>query len=228
MRTPLVAAANGTINRVEQNKLGGKVIFLRPDNKDYTLYYAHLDEQLVQPGELVKEGDVIGLMGKTGNAATTSPHLHFGIYTFGGAIDPLVFVNPVRKKPLPISVSLSSVGKLARSDGRTIKVYGEPSATPSNYITLSDNSLLRVQAASAGWYKVALPDGQKGYVQGSGVNDLNKPLKTVSISRELPLLDSPNPVAARKTVLAKVAVLTCSPSLRITYMYRLKMKKVGY
>ena len=35
-------------------------------------------------------------MGNTGNAKTTPPHLHFGIYTRGGAIDPLPFVKQTK------------------------------------------------------------------------------------------------------------------------------------
>jgi peptidoglycan LD-endopeptidase LytH len=39
--SPLVAAASGTVTRVEEYGLGGKVIFLSPDNEGYSLYYAH-------------------------------------------------------------------------------------------------------------------------------------------------------------------------------------------
>ena len=99
LRTPAIAAADGTITRVNENKLGGKVVWLHPDRTQYSLYYAHLDEQLVTAGSRVKKGDTIGLVGNTGNARTTPPHLHFGIYTNGGAINPLPFVNPQIKNP---------------------------------------------------------------------------------------------------------------------------------
>ena len=39
------------------------------------------------------KGDTLGLIGNTGNAKYTPSHLHFGIYTFGGAIDPWPFIN---------------------------------------------------------------------------------------------------------------------------------------
>jgi peptidoglycan LD-endopeptidase LytH len=68
--------ADGVVTRVEENTLGGRVIFLAPNNKDYSLYYAHLQEQTAKPGQRVKTGDTIGLMGNTGNARTTAPHLH--------------------------------------------------------------------------------------------------------------------------------------------------------
>ena len=201
-RTPLVAAANGTVNRVEENNLGGKVIFFRPYDKDYTLYYAHLDEQLVSEGQQLKTGDTLGLMGKTGNAASTSPHLHFGIYTFGGAVDPLPFVNPVEKKPAKITAPLSNVGKWVRSD-RAVKVYGEPAATASDYINIDPSSLLRVQAATAGWYKVMLPDGTAGYITSNSVSSLNNPLRKIDFPAPQSLLDAPNKGAARKLTVEK-------------------------
>ena len=81
---------------------------MRPAGKDYTLYYAHLDEQLATDGQSVRAGDTIGLIGNTGNARSTPPHLHFGIYTFGEAIDPLPFVNPNIKEPPAITASLNN------------------------------------------------------------------------------------------------------------------------
>jgi murein DD-endopeptidase MepM/ murein hydrolase activator NlpD len=53
-RTPVVASANGTVNRVEETAIGGKVVWLKPDGQPLNLYYAHLDEQLVTAGQNVK------------------------------------------------------------------------------------------------------------------------------------------------------------------------------
>ncbi|RYZ44926.1 MAG: M23 family metallopeptidase, partial [Chitinophagaceae bacterium] len=79
-RTPALAIAEGTVTSVREGGIGGKVVFMRPEGKPFTLYYAHLDEQLVTNGQRVKSGDTVGLVGNTGNARTTPPHLHFGIY----------------------------------------------------------------------------------------------------------------------------------------------------
>ena len=56
--------------------------------------------EAVTPGARVVAGDVLGYVGNTGNARTTSPHLHFGIYAQGdGAVDPFPFVvDPVMQR----------------------------------------------------------------------------------------------------------------------------------
>jgi len=91
--TPVVAAADGWVSSTSPNELGGNVVWLWDPARGHTLYYAHLDRHAVSAGQRVKKGDVIGYVGNTGNARTTAPHLHFGIYRRGlGAIDPLYYV----------------------------------------------------------------------------------------------------------------------------------------
>jgi murein DD-endopeptidase MepM/ murein hydrolase activator NlpD len=96
--TTAVAATDGWIVRVETTKIGGNVVWMRPLFGNLRLYYAHLDTQLVEPGQLVLAGDPIGTIGNTGNAITTPPHLHFGVYLRqlgrrGGARDPHAFLR---------------------------------------------------------------------------------------------------------------------------------------
>jgi murein DD-endopeptidase MepM/ murein hydrolase activator NlpD len=91
--TPVVAAADGWISSISPNQLGGNVVWLWDPARAHTLYYAHLDRHAVSAGQRVRKGDVVGFVGNTGNARTTAPHLHFGIYRRGqGAIDPLYYV----------------------------------------------------------------------------------------------------------------------------------------
>ncbi len=90
--TPVLAVADGVINRVQVTNIGGKVVWQRLGLFEQSIYYAHLDSQLVADGQEVKKGETIGLVGNTGNAITTTPHLHFGIYTMGGAVDPINYV----------------------------------------------------------------------------------------------------------------------------------------
>jgi murein DD-endopeptidase MepM/ murein hydrolase activator NlpD len=103
-KTPIVAVAEGRITRVEETSIGGKVIWLRLTDREFNIYYAHLDEQIAKVGDMVKAGEVIGTVGNTGNAQTTSPHLHFGIYS-SGAIDPIRFVDGERRDAKTVSKS---------------------------------------------------------------------------------------------------------------------------
>jgi murein DD-endopeptidase MepM/ murein hydrolase activator NlpD len=91
--TPVVAAASGFVSSVGTNRLGGNVVWLWDPDRKQSHYYAHLSSQAVRIGQRVDAGDVVGYVGNTGNARTTPPHLHFGIYAFReGPIDPLPFV----------------------------------------------------------------------------------------------------------------------------------------
>ena len=93
--TPVLSATDGLVTRVAESGLGGRVVWVWNAKRGLRLYYAHLDEQLVGAGTRVKAGDVLGTVGNTGNARTTPPHLHFGIYEPGsGAIDPYWFIVP--------------------------------------------------------------------------------------------------------------------------------------
>ena len=91
--TPAVAAADGYITNVQEGGLGGKTVWMRVADRNISLYYAHLDKQLVEAGQRVKKGDTLGLVGNTGNARFTPSHLHFGIYNYHGAVDPWPFVD---------------------------------------------------------------------------------------------------------------------------------------
>jgi peptidoglycan LD-endopeptidase LytH len=93
--TPVLSAAAGVVTRVAETRLGGRVVWVWNPARGLRLYYAHLDRQLVATGERVEAGDVLGTVGNTGNARTTPPHLHFGIYERRrGAIDPYWFIAP--------------------------------------------------------------------------------------------------------------------------------------
>jgi murein DD-endopeptidase MepM/ murein hydrolase activator NlpD len=57
--------------------------------------YGHLSKTLVQTGQLVERGDLIGLSGNTGR--TSGPHLHWGVKVQGQYIDGLVLVDETKK-----------------------------------------------------------------------------------------------------------------------------------
>jgi murein DD-endopeptidase MepM/ murein hydrolase activator NlpD len=101
--TPVVAATDGIVTGAGANRLGGNVVWVWDPERRQSHYYAHLSRQAVTSGNRVQAGDVIGYVGNTGNARSTPPHLHFGIYSFGeGPIDPLPFIAGT---PAPAAVS---------------------------------------------------------------------------------------------------------------------------
>ncbi len=210
--TALVAAADGVVTRVNENKLGGKVVFLTPDQKNYTLYYAHLDEQLVQPGQRVKTGDTIGLVGNTGNAKTTAPHLHFGIYTGSGAIDPLPFVNRSVKKPEKIVANTGNLHQWVRAN-RNVRV----TSAPGTDAMIGNNTLLKVEAATADKYKVLLPDETVALVPANYTSILANALSKLNLPVETFLLDEPATTAARKEILQKGKSLRVLASFKEFY-----------
>ena len=86
--TPVLSATEGVVLDVGQNNLGGNVVWvLGPGGQRH--YYAHLDSFAdIGAGDRVAAGTVLGYVGNTGNAKTTPPHLHYGVYTSAGAINP--------------------------------------------------------------------------------------------------------------------------------------------
>ena len=196
-RTPVIAVAAGTITRVNENNLGGKVVWFRPEGKDYTLYYAHLDEQTVTDGQSVVYGDTLGRMGNTGNAKTTPPHLHFGIYTSGGAIDPLPFVDPAIQVVPKIYASTDRLNTTMRTNA---KVTLDPAVTDQvSNTAINSGTILRIAAATGNNYKVELPNGQIGYVNSKILTSTTKPLSKYRVSSDqLPVYDKPDSLAAVK------------------------------
>jgi murein DD-endopeptidase MepM/ murein hydrolase activator NlpD len=200
-RTPAIAAADGVVTSVSTNELGGLVVFMRPTDRDYTLYYAHLDQQLAQNGQTVHIGDTLGLVGNTGNARNTPSHLHFGIYTNGGAIDPYPFVNRMVQSPKSITASLQLLNATARTTGKTNRLYVEPNTEAHTRQTLPVSTALTIEAATDGWYKATLPNGTQGFIKSSTVT-VAATLRNLTLKQQQTLYDAPDSLnASRKSLL---------------------------
>jgi murein DD-endopeptidase MepM/ murein hydrolase activator NlpD len=83
--TPVVALAAGVVVRSDRDKGYGNVVELRHTD-GYTTRYAHNQENLVQPGDMVSKGQTIALMGSTGRS--NGPHVHLEVRKNGRVIDP--------------------------------------------------------------------------------------------------------------------------------------------
>ena len=89
--TPVLAPSNASVTRVGEGEVGGRYVWLYDTKRSIYLYFAHLETREVERGDKISAGQLIGTVGNTGNARSTPPHLHFGIYR-NGPIDPFHFI----------------------------------------------------------------------------------------------------------------------------------------
>lgn len=107
--TKVVAADAGTILRLRQNEAGGITIYQLDPDERFVYYYAHLDRYHdgLAEGMKVRQGDVLGYVGTTGNAPQNLPHLHFqvmlyrgrGQYWGGEPINPHPYLRSAGRRP---------------------------------------------------------------------------------------------------------------------------------
>jgi murein DD-endopeptidase MepM/ murein hydrolase activator NlpD len=209
--TPVLAASDGVVNRVQVTSLGGKVVWVRDEARNTNVYYAHLDSQLVSRGQVVKVGDVLGFVGNTGNARTTPPHLHFGVYRRGsGAIDPAPFVRRPRGSLSELTADLAALGSWVRLNQDGIRLRAAPSDRAEVVREMGRHTPLRVLGGSGDWYRVRLPDGGAGYVAArmTEMADLALETRTASAGGSVRVGPSDGaPVMAQLDAGAEVPVL---------------------
>ncbi len=175
--TPVVAAAAGRAS-TGRGGLGGKKIWLRVNGK--ALYYAHLDSFAIDGSKKVNQGEIIGFVGNSGNARTTPPHLHFGIYD-NGAMNPLPFIKPSLEQPEPISAKTKVFPKWARIDAAKANVRPLPSTEESPLTTLSSANPVKIIGATGEWYRVELPNTAKGFIYQTLLEPASSPIQTETI-----------------------------------------------
>ncbi|NQZ44127.1 MAG: peptidoglycan DD-metalloendopeptidase family protein [Flavobacteriaceae bacterium] len=84
--TPIIATADGTVTESTRRGGNGKYVKIR-HNGTYSTQYLHMRKQKVKKGEFVRQGDVIGWVGMTGN--TGGPHVCYRFWKNGRQVDPL-------------------------------------------------------------------------------------------------------------------------------------------
>ena len=195
--TPAIASLPGRVTRANVTAIGGKVVWLRDERHNRNIYYAHLDSQVVAAGQMVEIGDTLGFVGNTGNAITTPPHLHFGIYYRGeGAVDPYPFVQPVRTSMAELDVDRDAWGEWRRVSDDGIRLRAGPSRNADVSMELERYTPVRVLGGSGDWYRVRLPDGTVGYMAARLTESLEEPIGLENVSQAseamaLPEVDAP-------------------------------------
>jgi murein DD-endopeptidase MepM/ murein hydrolase activator NlpD len=106
--TPIYSATSGYVYNIGEDNLGGHTVSVIGAG-GVVYYYAHLDSYAprLSKGDPVTTRTVLGYVGTSGNASGTPPHLHFGVYSMSGAVNPLPLLKDrpteVAKKSKPIS-----------------------------------------------------------------------------------------------------------------------------
>lgn len=100
--TPIMATASGTVTESRRKGGNGNYVKIR-HNATYETQYLHMSKRLVKVGQFVKQGDIIGKVGMTGN--TGGPHVCYRFWKNGKQVDPLREKLPEAK---PISEALKT------------------------------------------------------------------------------------------------------------------------
>ena len=171
--TPVIAPIPGRIGFSGEKGLGGKQVWLRDGKRKQSLYYAHLDS-IVPNLSRVKIGDTLGFVGNTGNAKTTPPHLHFGIYKSGeGAIDPLGFVY-LTEEPENIRSTEEKISSRLKVNAPTANFRNKPASNNSSVIKKGTiGEILSVQGKTADWFHVRDSLDRSMFIHESLVQQIN-------------------------------------------------------
>ena len=204
--TPIVSVSDCKITFAgeKEGSLGGTVIWARDTLRDLTVYYAHLQEVYVEEGDYVQRGDTIGSNGNSGNASTTYPHLHFGIYE-NGAIDPFPYVVEKRSTPSSIladSKWLNQAVRIDNPDGINRNLY---SRRLNQF--MSHNEYAKVIGITSTYYKVKKVTGQVSYVFYDHIDPLDRPIQRITLKDEINLYDKPDTDIARSDIIPEGSTL---------------------
>ena len=90
--TPILAPASGEIVLADELYFNGKTLFIDHGQGLVTMY-CHMSKLLATRGEIVEQGDQIGLVGSTGRA--TGPHLHWSVSLNGFRVDPYTLMESI-------------------------------------------------------------------------------------------------------------------------------------
>ena len=146
--TPVKAIADGTITSTVETfrGAGGRMIFQSFEG-GYNADYLHLSAINVKPGQVVKQGEVIGLSGGSGLGSETGygPHLHLSIRRGGSptmGVGNIDFETLVGSSPAPAPAKAPAAPKPAKA-----KAPAKPKATGKTYTVVKGDNLTKIAKA---------------------------------------------------------------------------------
>ncbi|MEE4176828.1 MAG: M23 family metallopeptidase [Bacteroides sp.] len=105
--TPIYSTGNGVVKRALRNNSGYGLMVEIDHGYGYTTIYAHLSQIKVRPGQTVKRGEIIGLVGNTG--LSIGPHLHYEVVRNGKKVNPVnYFYNDLSPEEFEIIFEVAS------------------------------------------------------------------------------------------------------------------------
>ena len=97
--TTVAATADGVVTTAGFMSGYGRLVILRHGKGNISTYYAHLSEYFVRPGQVVRQGEVVGRVGRSGR--TTSAHLHYEVRQNETPVNPYRYLRgPARQVAL--------------------------------------------------------------------------------------------------------------------------------
>lgn len=120
--TPIMATANGTVTKSEYRGGNGNYVKIR-HNATYETQYLHMKKRKVKVGDFVKQGDIIGWVGMTGN--TGGPHVCYRFWVNGRQVDPFKQKLP-EAKPISDSLKVKYLDYIKPIKYKLDNIYFEP------------------------------------------------------------------------------------------------------
>ena len=135
--TPIMATANGTV--VESTRRGGngKYVKIR-HNATYSTQYLHMKAQNVKKGQFVKQGDIIGWVGMTGN--TGGPHVCYRFWKNGKQVDPFKQKLP-EAEPISDSLKVKYLDYIAPIKQRLDNIFFLEAESKEKENSISENPI---------------------------------------------------------------------------------------
>ena len=167
--TPVVAVADGRIGFTGERGLGGKQVWLRDGLFGKSVYYAHLDSIAISSAQRVKLGDTLGFVGNTGNAKSTVPHLHFGIYRNTGAVNPYPYIKMSEIQEVKDTVT-SIIATVTKNRAELRK---GPATVFEQFASLKKNDTVFILGKNQQWFHIQLRDSLKGFMHQSMLKEFS-------------------------------------------------------